>query len=276
MAQTVLVTTDFSANSRAGVRFAVQLASQTGCSLIFLTIIEEIQNPWSTESFTDKALQKQQEKLSRFVGKVYQQAGLTPGKYTCVVRGGVSVDQSIIDFAVEEKVDLICMSTQGAGVVGQLIGTLASSIMTNSPVPVVVVPSRYRRVLLTHLLYASDLQDLNHELGIVKDFADSLKAAISTVYFDYSYQNETADQLMSSIQKNHQAGTVTFHHKRAGLEKSLPQHLNDEVRKTRPSMVVLFTKPNRGWLDRLFWPGNSAKLSFKTRVPLLVFRKRLP
>ncbi|WP_247235555.1 universal stress protein [Telluribacter sp. SYSU D00476] len=275
MAQTVLVTTDFSANSKAGIRFAVQLAAQTGSSLVFLNIIEELRNPWlAEESFTDKTLLKHQEKLNRFVSKVYKQAGVTPGNYTCVVRGGAPVDQCIIDYALEEKVDLICMSTQGAGVMGRLVGTLSSAIMASSPIPVVVVPARYRRVPVTHLLYASDLQDLKHELDLVKSVAGPLDAAISTVYFEYSPLLEVADQLVSKAEINHQTDRVTFMLKKATLEKSLPQHLNDEVHNSRPSMVVLFTKSNRSWLDRLFWPSNSAELSFITKVPLLIFRKR--
>lgn len=34
----ILVTTDFSANSKAGVRFAIQLALQTKCELVFYNV----------------------------------------------------------------------------------------------------------------------------------------------------------------------------------------------------------------------------------------------
>ncbi|GAB3163378.1 universal stress protein [Telluribacter humicola] len=274
MAQTILVTTDLSANSRAGIRFAIQLASQTGSPLIFLNIIEELKNPWPPQSFTSKAVQKHQEKLSQFVEKVYQQAGVTPGHYECVVRGGAPIDRCIINYALEEKVDFICMSTHGAGIVKRLMGTFTSSILANSPIPVIVVPARYRRVPVSRLLYASDLEDLGHELDAVIGFANSFNATVSTVYFDYSHQYEAAEQLISQVNMNEKVGSTTFSLKKATLEKSLPQHLNDEISKRKPSMVVLFTKPNRGWFDRLFWPSNSAELSFDTQVPLLAFRKR--
>ena len=43
----ILVTTDFSANSKAGVRFAIQLASQIKCELIFYHILETLKsNAW--------------------------------------------------------------------------------------------------------------------------------------------------------------------------------------------------------------------------------------
>ena len=43
----ILVTTDFSTNSKAGVRFAIQLASQTKCELTFYNVHETLKsNAW--------------------------------------------------------------------------------------------------------------------------------------------------------------------------------------------------------------------------------------
>ena len=36
----ILVTTDFSTNSKAGIRFALQLAAQMPCKLVFYHIVE--------------------------------------------------------------------------------------------------------------------------------------------------------------------------------------------------------------------------------------------
>ena len=50
--------------------------------------------------------------------------------------------------------------------------------------------------------------------------------------------------------------------------------MRKEIKKEKPSMVILFTKQNRNWYDRLFLSSESADMAFNAQVPLLVFRKK--
>jgi len=49
--------------------------------------------------------------------------------------------------------------------------------------------------------------------------------------------------------------------------------LQEDIRKSRPSMVAMFTKQNRDWFERLFVSSKTAQLGFDTKTPLLVFKK---
>jgi nucleotide-binding universal stress UspA family protein len=50
---TLLVTTDFSSNSKAGIRFAIQLAKQTGCHLVFYHVIDRLTPTMWTKDAAD-------------------------------------------------------------------------------------------------------------------------------------------------------------------------------------------------------------------------------
>src|SRR5687768_10820816 len=148
MINKLLVTTDLSQNSKAGIRFAIQLASQSGASLIYYHVIV-IPKPthWSDkkyEAYTEEQMLEAKGKLNPFVKSVYRRSGIQPGNFECVVQVGSPVDQTIMDYALKRKVDFICMSTRGAGVIRRLMGTHTSAVLTHSTIPVLAIPKNYR------------------------------------------------------------------------------------------------------------------------------------
>jgi hypothetical protein len=65
-----------------------------------------------------------------------------------------------------------------------------------------------------------------------------------------------------------------FHYRKADPTIPLNNQLRKDILVMKPSLVVLFTKQNRSWFDRLFEPTISTDMSFIAKTPLLVFRKK--
>jgi nucleotide-binding universal stress UspA family protein len=278
MINKILVTTDLSSNSKAGIRFAIQLASQSRASLIFYHVIE-IPKPtrWSDkkyETFTEEQILEAKGRLNPFVKGVYKRSGIQPGDLECVVHVGSPVDRIIMDYAVKRKVDFICMSTRGAGMIRRLMGTHTSSVLTHSTIPVLAIPKNYRATPIKQILYSTDLNDLNRELKMVKRFADLTKSKISVVHYDYLYQLKETRSKLNKVALRHQATGVKFHFGKLNMENSLQVHLKKSIQKLKPSVVVLFTKQNRDWYERLFLSSKSADVSFDTKNPLLIIPKK--
>ena len=156
----------------------------------------------------------------------------------------------------------------------KILGTNTSVLLTTSPVPVIVVPQSYRRNPIRTLFYASDFNNLGWELKKVKDFATPLRSKINVYHYDYLLNlKETLDKLKKASAPYRGAG-VSFSFEKQHIEESLAYHLRRDVKKTKASMAVLFTKQNRGWFERIFLSSKSVELSFATTLPLLIFRKR--
>ncbi len=273
----ILVTTDLSNNSKAGVKFAIQLASQNKSSLIFFQVID-LQRPtrWNDtqyEQFVKTEINDAKIKLTGFVRDVYKQVGVRPGKYECVAQVGSPVGETIISYAKKIKAGFICIATRGAGRLRRIFGTHTSSVLTHSPIPVFAIPKNYRKASISHLLYSTDLNNLKMELKTIKKFADPIKAKISILHYDYLYQvNETQDKL-AKIAQNHEGPGIKFYFQKLNIEDTLDEHLKKAVRRFKPSVVVLFTNQNRDWYERLFLSSKSAEISFDTTKPLLIFPK---
>lgn len=275
----ILVTTDLSSNSKAGIRFALQLSRQVGSSLIFYHAVE-IDRPtrWSDKKFggyVQSEITHRKSKLESFISDVYKHARIKPGKYELAVDRVSSIQDAIIDYAVGRKVDFICMSTRGAGRLKRLVGTNTSAVISNSPVPVMVIPGNYRAKPINHILYASDLNGLSGELAKVKKFAASLKAKVTVLHYDYLYQLEEVRAKFNKVAASQSTPGIKFYLEQFKIENSLSFHLKNAVKRFNPSIVVLFTKQNRDWFERLFLSSKSAEVSFDTKKPLLIFGKKI-
>jgi nucleotide-binding universal stress UspA family protein len=274
----IMVTTDFSVNSKAGIRFALQLAKQTKSKLIFFHS-QELPKPtrWSLEKYNTYAaveLKKTHARLRQFIDKISHQTGLKAREAQFVVAEGYEVDEAVIDFAKHTKANYICMSTRGAGALKKLIGTTASAILTTSPIPVIVVPKTYRVSPISHILYSSDFNNLHGEINRVAGFAKPMKARVSVYHYDFLLPLKEVKIKLEKMAAKHVSKSVKFYFQRLQVENSLNYHLQKDIKKARPNLVVLFTKQNRGWYERIFLSSKSAALSFDTKTPLLVFRKR--
>jgi nucleotide-binding universal stress UspA family protein len=278
MSNVILVPTDLSVNSGAGVRFAMQLAKQGKGSLVFYHCIPLMKpTRWSEEKY--RAYVKEQEdearkNLDRFIQGVYKAAGVRRSKVECVVQHSTDVHRAIIDYALEIKADSICMSTRGAGRLRKILGTHASAIIHASPIPVFVIPKNYRRSAITRMLYASDLDNISEELKQVSEFSSQLKAKISVYHYDYLVDVPDARKKLEAVAARHKKPGIDFKFQKFNIDKSLGQHLINDMRKLKASVAVLFTDQRRGWFDNLFLSSRAADVAFNSRIPLLVFPKK--
>ena len=157
----LLVTTDFSANSKGAIRFAQTLSRQTeNIEVIFYHAIH-IMKPtvWSDvffKAYKGDEIERLTAELKKFI---HATIGADNGKFAnvkFVVDNCISTEKDIIIFAEKNKMDFICIATQGAGMLRKVMGTHTSYIVNNSKVPVMVIPSHYRAKTLKNATNLSD------------------------------------------------------------------------------------------------------------------------
>ncbi len=277
MMNKILVTTDFSPKSKAGLRFAIQLASQHKYELTFFHLYH-IMKPtsWSDatfEAYEKKETDKIEKNLNQFVDLVYKSIGIPSKNKKCEIRSSFHTDSNIREYAQKKKFSLICISTRGAGKLEKIFGTNTSNLITHSTVPVIAVPHNYRTSKITSILYASDLVNLKNELKKVVAFTKPLKAKVELLHFNYPSEIAISKNIMNKAVKKISKNGIKLHRKNINIDKSLVSNIETVVRQSKPSMMIMFTKQNIGFFEKLFLSSNSAEYSFNTKVPLLVFNK---
>jgi nucleotide-binding universal stress UspA family protein len=275
----ILVATNLSANSKKAILFAMQLAEQTKCELIFYNVIQ-IYMPtiWDNvyySEFETNQLSIGQDNLEEFIKTIYKVNDVHSNNYKCVCEVGLSAGNKIIDYAKNCNASYICVSTIGEGKLVQLFGTTASELIGFSPIPVIIVPKNYRIKPIKKLFFASDFKNADEEFQKITVFTKPINAKLEVYHYDYkSFLNANKNKF-DKISKKHQSESVTFYSRKLDSGTPLLDHLEKDIAKAKPSLVVLFTKQNRNWFDKLFLSSLSAELAFDTKTPMLVFKKHI-
>lgn len=275
----IVVATDFSANSKKGILFAIQLATQTNCELIFYNVVTIFRpSIWDNVyygQFEMDELERSQKFIEKFILDILHQNKISKINYKCVCEVGMVASNQIIEYAKTSNAKYICVSTIGEGKLNQLFGTTASELIAFSPTPVLIVPKKYRTKPINSLFFASDFKNFEEEFKKIEKFTNPLEAKLNVYYYDYNSFFELNKNKFSKLIKNHEAKKIKFNFR--PLDSGLPllQHLESDISKAKPSIVVLFTRQNRNWFSRLFLSSLSVELAFDTKTPMLVFRKHI-
>jgi nucleotide-binding universal stress UspA family protein len=275
---TILVTTDLSTNSKAGIRFAIQLAAQTQSKLVFYHVIELLTpTSWRKEDamkFVDTTIQTGEEQLKAFLKVIYAQFPAPSTKHETVVELGTDVDNLIINYAKKIQADFICMSTHGAGILEKFVGTNASSLVSYSPIPVIVVPRYYHTKRIEKIGYASDFEHIDREMPIVQEFAASLNAQLDVYHFNYKAHDTRTKGNFEKIKDKYGSKKILFHAPEICLDYSLVENLQRIIDKEKPAILVMFTQQKDTWIERFFIESKAVDMSFNSKIPLLTMSKK--
>ena len=273
----ILVTTDFSANSKAALRFAIQLASQYKYELTFFHSFH-IMKPTSWNDTFFKSFEKSesikiQNRLLRFVGSVYKGMGIVPSNFACVIKSSFLTDINIMEYAAQNKFSFIAIGKRGDGQHSKIFGTNTSNLINHSDVPVIAVPNTYRRNKISKILYASDLINLKNEVEKVVDFAKPLKANVELLHFKVPSDVSEDSKIIENNIKKISNYSIKLHLEKFEFSHTLISNLEKEIKKSAPSMMIMFTQQNRSFFEKIFLSSISSEYSFKAKIPLLIFKK---
>jgi len=273
----ILVPTDFSAHSRSGIRFALEVALKMKARPVFYTVIEKI-HPDSSfdtiyESYSKSYILETTQKLKSFIKSVWKKEERLLANSDYIVEIGLPTDEMIIEYAKKCKAAYICLSTRGAGTFKKLIGTTAASLVANSPIPVITVPAGLKVKPVKTLFFACDMIFPKAELKIIKPLARRLNAIPKVYHYEYLPNiSESKKRLSEHITKYKSGGLNFIIEPKSGM--SLSEQILHDVKKEKDVLVVLFTKQfGKNWFERLFFRSEAAEMSFNAVVPVLTFKK---
>jgi len=275
---TILVPTDFSTASRAGIRFAMQWARQQRANVVITHVLNIMRlTGWSDRQFESYAAAQRTlttRRLRRLTGEFLHRT--QPAERNCSSRllEGVGVDVALNSFSRQHgEIDLVCMGTRGAGHLRKLFGTNTGNVILHSDLPVVAVPSRYRTRPITRILYATDFVDYSTELEKVLAISRSLGASLTVLHLSILGEPRLDPALIMKLWEKEYGCKIDLVYQTEDPTLSLAGNLQLAIDRIKPSMVVMFTDRQRTFFQRVFYPSQAESLSFRSEVPLLVFAR---
>jgi len=275
----ILVTTDLSSNAAAAIRFGLQMAAQGGFKLVFMHVAEVLKPvKWTEEFFRDfeqKELAGLEQQMKAQVMEVSAGTGSTVIDPQYVVRNSSSVPANVVHYAEQQNIKYICIARKGGGHSMRLFGSVAATLIEKSTVPIIAVPEDYQPSTISSVCYASDFQKLYEELKDVREFSDSIKATLELVHFSSPVEETAGMQDLAELQEDLARLQVIAHIEALNYEKPLSQRLAEAVERFKPSIMVMFTRQDRSFFEKIFLSSVSAEFVSASPIPLLVYRKKV-
>jgi nucleotide-binding universal stress UspA family protein len=274
----IVVPTDFSENSKAGLRFALEWSTVEKMEIVFLHVLRIFQPAQWTDPYFLQYPESEKKKISKqleeFVVEAYSEMNMKPDGYSCIVVEGYSADLGIMTYCKERgDIDFICMSTEGAGKFARILGTNTGNLITKSKVPVIAIPGDYRPEPLKRLMFAADFRNYKQELKQVVDFARPLNLSVEVLHFAWPGEALPDAEIIEDGIKKEFDYPVKLHVEHSDAVHSIVHDLQKQIEESKPSMAIMFTDQRRNLFQRIFLSSKAEQLSFDLEVPLLVFNK---
>lgn len=274
----ILVTTDFSPNSKAAIKYAAKMAGQIpGSEIIFYHTVQVMKpTQWSDvhfKKYLTGEIQRLTKELERFTDKAIPGKSKSKFKKTFLIENSLSTGKAIMDAAKKRKCDFICIATRGAGMLKKFIGTHTEYLVNNSPIPVCAVPSTYKIKDITRISYLSDFAQIKKEMTQVARLNEKLKASLEIIHFSLVNLEKFDIEKASRILSADLFAGVKLTVEENDIRLSLVEKINRYAEQHKPHLLIMFTKRNKGFFESLFLPSKSAELTFTTKVPVLILPK---
>lgn len=269
----IIVTSDFSDNSIAGLRMAASLASVLNAKLHFLHVCffpgKPDEDAATHKAWVKKGMEDAEKRLKSFVKPFLKYCDRKDSVHYHIEESFL-VESAILNLQKKLKADMICLSTRGAGKLPKLLGTTAGNVITRSPVPVVVVPYDYKMRPLKTVLHFCDLENPSREIKQLAAITEKLNVKSEMVHFAYPSGAEKAKVRIGKLVTDDNIRAAVVLMSGSSLSKNMLAYSENR----NPSLIAVFTRERKTFLQRIFNSSRSEELAFHTKTPLLVFHKK--
>lgn len=276
--KTFLVPTDYSVSAKNAALYAINLASQLQVGKIILynaysappVITEHAIMPTATTQFLDVETLRD---ISNTGMEHFEQS------IKSICPPGIEIEKQTEYASLENEVNNVCKRTNADVIVmgitetskieEVLIGSTAISVVKNTKVPVIVVPSEARYTSVKNVMLTCDYKKVAETTPIqpLKSILDATKAVLHVTNV-YENDREIASgktyqqELLRSLLKEYNPRFHFIHN------EDFIAGINDFVEANNIDLIITIPKKH-GFFEGLFKESHTKKLAFHSHVPLM-------
>jgi nucleotide-binding universal stress UspA family protein len=275
--KTILCPTDFSSNATHAIAYACEMALKANARIILMHTFETpvlysdiafVTMQYDYKILHDAAAKKLKKFKDKFFVNKYAKLSVD-----MILQQGLA-SARVCETASEKKADMIVMGTTGTGAGERLlVGSNAARVVKNAPCPVMLIPPRVKYNGLNKLVYATDLSDDNlQKASDILPLARLFNSELMFLYIDKSTLSKEdidikkiTDLVRKKVKYPKQSGYVC-------TDVSVQDGVSYFLKKNKADALVMYTR-HRNIFKELYQPSISKKVSFNTRIPLLVIHE---
>ncbi len=266
--KTILIATDFSQASRNASLYGMQFAKALNAYVILFTAYSVSPDIAAVNmQVSDDDVRKQTE------NKLIHEADIItngePLPIEIVYEKGLP-EKAILAAANEKEADLIIVGIKSSNDIKKLFGSITTSIIKHSNIPVILIPEKVMFSKPKTIVYASDvfLDITIQPIDLIQWMTDFFKSKLHVVRI----VKDDYEKLLEEVNVPHRLRSelkminTTFHFP---VNINASDVLNDFIIEQPVDLLVM--KPGKAeWMEKIFTKSEPKEMVFHSRIPILV------
>lgn len=270
-ASSIVVPTDFSRKSEIAIRYACEIASNTGGEVHFLNVIEEPYDfPSRVEEILESRKKENEKKLSEIIEGLHDVDEFRIIKMKGVVRTG-KVLSATTQVAKDHNHNLIVIGLGGeADLKKVLYGSITNNLLMTSNVPVLAISKHIDYRELKTMLFATDMRKRDFKyIKKMREFCLDIGVTLKPIHIAEGQNEPDSTKLKSfnkklkKITKNSESEVIIYR------KDSFTEGITEFIGNDKHTLLVMTRYKKKFW-EWLLSNSTVKSIAQMASVPLLM------
>jgi nucleotide-binding universal stress UspA family protein len=271
----IVLLTDFSPLSKVAMNFAVKMAANLNAEFTILNIVRLEGVPKANLKL--RQIEKNIAEISEEEGAklVKEITSSIKGEYSIKYKAirARTVAEMVRRYVDKHKTNLVVMGLQGASALKKArLGGTTVSVIDECKVPVMAIPEFAKFKNLEHIVYASDLKNVQKELDTIVEFARVFGSSVHMIHVA-PIMDKKLDAARNSVEEMIAKigyGKIDF---QFILDDDITTAIDGYIKKTKADLLTTFTH-KLSLEEKLFGRSVTRKLAYQGTIPLLAVKRK--
>jgi len=271
----ILVPIDFSAASHNAGKYAVSLAEIFNAKVIFLNVVS--QTLIIDEEAATATISMHQELVIDNTDLMTKETKSFSKNHKAKIQGyveeGVPSD-IILEMANENKPDMIIMGMKGKGKSNSVFGSTVTAIVRKSSIPVLIIPENANYQSIDKITFATDFNagTESDRYSLLMEIAIKYNSFIQILNVQKKEIKISEKEFVGKM-ATHDAFKALKHSFHTIEDRSVIEGINKFIEE-RPCEILVMMAQKHSFFERMLGKVYTKKMSYETRIPLLVLQDK--
>jgi nucleotide-binding universal stress UspA family protein len=271
----IVLLTDFSPLSKVAMQYALKMAAPLEANFTILNIVR-------LEGIPKANLRAKQ--IEKYVTSVAQEEGdnlvkelrsQVKGNYELVFKPvkARTVSEMVRRYVDKNPTNMVVMGLQGASAMKKArLGGTTVSVIDECKVPVLAIPELAKYQNLKHIVYASDLKNIQKELDIIVEFAKIFGSAVHMIHVApvMDKKVDAAIQTVEEVIRKMNYDKLDF---KLILEEDVTMAIAGYIKETKADLLTTFTH-KLSLEEKIFGRSVTRRVAYQAITPLLAVKRK--
>jgi nucleotide-binding universal stress UspA family protein len=269
----IVLLTDFSPLSKLAIHYALKMASKLDAEFNIFSIVRVDGLPKSNMRLKqlEKTLMDVAEEEGKNLLKELKSKTNFPIQFKAVRAHTVS--DFVKRYTEKNYTNLVVMGSQGASQLKKAtFGGTTVSVIDSIYSPVLAIPKLAEFKEFKHVVYATDLKNVQKELDLLIPFAKIFNSYIHVVHVVSMIDKKVEAQKTAAEEAIKKTGYTNIDFKLV-IDDNIPESIDHFIREKKADLLTTFTH-ELSLYEKLFGLSVTRKLAYQGTIPLLTFKRK--